>query len=81
MNLIYIYIYESFTFWNKLQENAVFHDIKMFGDAPVYLFIFTVLLLITNDMLKIVLSNVIKMTNFRYMRYILGEYVVKLLKY
>ncbi len=40
MNLIYIYIYESFTFWNKLQENAVFHDIKMFGDAPVYLFIF-----------------------------------------
>ncbi len=28
-------IYESFTFWNKLQNN--FHDILIYWDAPVYI--------------------------------------------
>ncbi len=29
-------MYESFTFWNKLQEeNELFHDILIFGDVPV----------------------------------------------
>ncbi len=29
-------IYESFTFWNKLQEkNELFHDILIYWDAPV----------------------------------------------
>ncbi len=29
-------IYESFTFWNKLQEkNDLFHDILIYWDAPV----------------------------------------------
>ncbi len=28
--------YESFTFWNKLQKNNIFHDIQIFWDAPVY---------------------------------------------
>ncbi len=31
-------IYESFTFWNNLQEkNELFHDILIYWDAPVYL--------------------------------------------
>ncbi len=31
-------IYESFTFWNKLQEkNELFHDILIYWDAPVNL--------------------------------------------
>ncbi len=31
-------IYESFTFWNKLQEkNELFHDILIYWDAPVVL--------------------------------------------
>ncbi len=33
-------IYESFTFWNKLQEtrkNELFHDILIYWDAPVYI--------------------------------------------
>ncbi len=31
-------IYESFTFWNKLQEkNELFHDILIYWDAPVML--------------------------------------------
>ncbi len=29
-------IYESFTFWNKLQEKMNFHDILIYWDAPVY---------------------------------------------
>ncbi len=29
-------IYESFTFWNKLQEK-LFHDILIYWDAPVHL--------------------------------------------
>ncbi len=30
-------IYESFTFWNKLQEKMkLFHDILIHWDAPVY---------------------------------------------
>ncbi len=28
-------IYESFTFWNKLQEQELFHDILIYWDAPV----------------------------------------------
>ncbi len=28
-------IYESFTFWNKLQEK-LFHDILIYWDAPVF---------------------------------------------
>ncbi len=33
-------IYESFTFWNKLQEKMnFFHDILIYWDAPVYLYI------------------------------------------
>ncbi len=29
--------YESFTFWNKLQEkNELFHHIQFFLDVPVY---------------------------------------------
>ncbi len=29
-------IYESFTFWNNLQEkNELFHDILIYWDAPV----------------------------------------------
>ncbi len=28
-------IYESFTFWNKLQKKELFHDIQIFWDAPV----------------------------------------------
>ncbi len=32
-------IYESFTFWNKLQEkNELCHDILIYWDAPVYMF-------------------------------------------
>ncbi len=27
--------YESFTFWNKLQNVLLFHDILIFLDAPV----------------------------------------------
>ncbi len=35
-------IYESFTFWNKLQEkNQLFHDILIYWDAPVYIYIYT----------------------------------------
>ncbi len=31
-------IYESFTFWNNLQEkNELFHDILIYWDAPVCL--------------------------------------------
>ncbi len=31
-------IYESFTFWNNLQEKKkLFHDILIYWDAPVYL--------------------------------------------
>ncbi len=32
-------IYESFTFWNKLQEKMtmIFHDILIYWDAPVFL--------------------------------------------
>ncbi len=31
-------IYESFTFWNKLQEkNELFHHILIFWDAPIYM--------------------------------------------
>ncbi len=31
-------IYESFTFWNKLQEKKIlFHDILIYWDAPVYI--------------------------------------------
>ncbi len=28
-------IYESFTFWNNLQEKMNFHDILIYWDAPV----------------------------------------------
>ncbi len=32
-------IYESFTFWNKLQEkNYFFHDILIYWDAPVQMY-------------------------------------------
>ncbi len=30
-------IYESFTFWNNLQEKMNFHDILIYWDEPVYL--------------------------------------------
>ncbi len=31
-------IYESWTFWNNLQEkNQLFHDILIYWDAPVYI--------------------------------------------
>ncbi len=29
-------IYESFTFWNKLQEKINFYDILIYWDAPVH---------------------------------------------
>ncbi len=34
-------IYESFTFWNKLQEKMnFFHDILIYWDAPVCIYIY-----------------------------------------
>ncbi len=37
-------IYESFTFWNKLQEKMnFFHDILIYWDAPVYKLMSTVM--------------------------------------
>ncbi len=30
------YFTKSFTFWNKLQKNELFHDILIFWDAPVH---------------------------------------------
>ncbi len=36
-------IYESFTFWNKLQENVLlFHDILIYWDAPVNVFVYII---------------------------------------
>ncbi len=33
-------IYESYTFWNKLQEIfLLFHNIQFFLDVPVYIYI------------------------------------------
>ncbi len=37
MQWIIYEIYESFTFWNNLQEKINFHDILIYWDAPVFL--------------------------------------------
>ncbi len=50
-------IYESFTFWNNLQEkNELFHDILIYWDAPV--------------LMNTVLQFAIKGYIFLYMLYI-----------